>query len=185
MPSAECGIQVFHSAFRIPHSPFVWRAWGDLNTRHTAPEAVALSGLSYRRIFSIAECGIRIAEWEDPSLVRYSAIRIPKSANSMVGARGFEPPTPCSQSRCATGLRHAPIPSRPFGPRPDQKSDCGRCGTTLPHPCGMRYFASPQDSGLLRRGGRHTPRRRRFPAPKIPPGTGARAPRFRPPSAWA
>src|SRR5207247_246611 len=25
-----------------------------------------------------------------------------------VGARGFEPPTPCSQSRCATGLRHAP-----------------------------------------------------------------------------
>lgn len=27
----------------------------------------------------------------------------------MVGARGFEPPTPCSQSRCATRLRHAPI----------------------------------------------------------------------------
>src|SRR5688572_30161867 len=26
----------------------------------------------------------------------------------LVGARGFEPPTPCSQSRCATGLRHAP-----------------------------------------------------------------------------
>ena len=26
----------------------------------------------------------------------------------VVGARGFEPPTPCSQSRCATGLRHAP-----------------------------------------------------------------------------
>src|SRR5689334_9154410 len=26
-----------------------------------------------------------------------------------VGARGFEPPTPCSQSRCATGLRHAPM----------------------------------------------------------------------------
>src|SRR4026209_68927 len=25
-----------------------------------------------------------------------------------VGARGFEPPTPCSQSRCATGLRYAP-----------------------------------------------------------------------------
>src|SRR3972149_1418155 len=27
----------------------------------------------------------------------------------MVGARGFEPPTPCSQSRCATRLRYAPI----------------------------------------------------------------------------
>ena len=26
----------------------------------------------------------------------------------MVGARGFEPPTPCSQSRCAARLRHAP-----------------------------------------------------------------------------
>ncbi len=26
----------------------------------------------------------------------------------LVGARGFEPPTPCSQNRCATGLRHAP-----------------------------------------------------------------------------
>ena len=26
----------------------------------------------------------------------------------MVGARGFEPPTSCSQSRRATGLRHAP-----------------------------------------------------------------------------
>jgi hypothetical protein len=25
-----------------------------------------------------------------------------------VGAAGFEPATPCSQSRCATGLRHAP-----------------------------------------------------------------------------
>ena len=28
----------------------------------------------------------------------------------LVGARGFEPPTPCSQSRCATRLRHAPRP---------------------------------------------------------------------------
>jgi hypothetical protein len=26
----------------------------------------------------------------------------------MVGARGFEPPTSCSQSKCATRLRHAP-----------------------------------------------------------------------------
>ena len=32
-------------------------------------------------------------------------------AGSMVGARGFEPPTACSQSRCATGLRYAPPPS--------------------------------------------------------------------------
>ncbi len=26
-----------------------------------------------------------------------------------VGVRGFEPPTPCSQSRCATRLRYTPI----------------------------------------------------------------------------
>ena len=26
----------------------------------------------------------------------------------MVGAIGFEPTTPCSQSRCSTGLSHAP-----------------------------------------------------------------------------
>ena len=30
------------------------------------------------------------------------------SKRRLVGARGFEPPTPCSQSRCATRLRHAP-----------------------------------------------------------------------------
>jgi hypothetical protein len=28
----------------------------------------------------------------------------------LVGAEGFEPPTLCSQSRCATRLRYAPIP---------------------------------------------------------------------------
>ena len=30
----------------------------------------------------------------------------------MVGAEGFEPPTLCSQSRCATRLRYAPAPIR-------------------------------------------------------------------------
>ena len=29
---------------------------------------------------------------------------------TLVGAEGFEPPTSCSQSRCATRLRHAPQP---------------------------------------------------------------------------
>ena len=33
-----------------------------------------------------------------------------RRGREMVGVRGFEPPTPCSQSRCATGLRHTPIP---------------------------------------------------------------------------
>ena len=31
------------------------------------------------------------------------------AGHHMVGATGFEPATPCSQSRCATKLRHAPL----------------------------------------------------------------------------
>ena len=31
----------------------------------------------------------------------------------LVGAEGFEPPTPCSQSRCATRLRYAPKKPNP------------------------------------------------------------------------
>jgi hypothetical protein len=37
----------------------------------------------------------------------------------MVGARGFEPPTPCSQSRCATRLRHTPTGSHTTAVAPD------------------------------------------------------------------
>ena len=33
----------------------------------------------------------------------------PNYLMSLVGARGFEPPTSCSQSRRAARLRHAPI----------------------------------------------------------------------------
>lgn len=31
---------------------------------------------------------------------------------SLVGLRGFEPPTPCSRSRCATRLRYSPTVAR-------------------------------------------------------------------------
>ena len=31
-----------------------------------------------------------------------------KNWELVVGARGFEPPTPCAQGRCATRLRYAP-----------------------------------------------------------------------------
>ena len=37
-------------------------------------------------------------------MVRPCATRLP-----VVGASGFEPPTPWSQTRCATRLRHAPV----------------------------------------------------------------------------
>src|SRR5262245_29798592 len=35
-----------------------------------------------------------------------------KCRERLVGVRGFEPPTPCSQSRCATRLRHTPNRSK-------------------------------------------------------------------------
>ena len=41
-----------------------------------------------------------------------STIELHPPVGFLVGARGFEPPTPCSQSRCATGLRHAPSEAR-------------------------------------------------------------------------
>src|SRR5437870_13761699 len=36
----------------------------------------------------------------------------------MVGARGFEPPTPCSRSRCSTRLSHAPNQESAISRRP-------------------------------------------------------------------
>jgi hypothetical protein len=33
---------------------------------------------------------------------------MPEIIIDLVGARGFEPPTPCAQGRCATRLRYAP-----------------------------------------------------------------------------
>ena len=35
-------------------------------------------------------------------------VKVCKLLKVLVGARGFEPPTSCSQSRRATGLRYAP-----------------------------------------------------------------------------
>ena len=40
----------------------------------------------------------RLLAWEE----------LAKPLENLVGASGFEPPTPCSQSRCATRLRYAP-----------------------------------------------------------------------------
>ncbi len=49
-------------------------------------------------------------------------------AVNVVGVRGFEPPAPCSQSRCATRLRHTPMPRNPItsGPRRRQGRRPGR-----------------------------------------------------------
>src|SRR5215469_4520563 len=42
-----------------------------------------------------------------------------------VGARGFEPPTPCSQSRCATRLRYAPFSIQLYSTRKILESAAG------------------------------------------------------------
>lgn|SRR5690606_3065247 len=38
----------------------------------------------------------------------HSAADPPPQATEVVGVEGFEPPTPCSQSKCATRLRYTP-----------------------------------------------------------------------------
>ena len=65
------------------------------------------------RVLSCA-CGSGIMEESTESIALYfsynSALKTQSSAlgGGLVGARGFEPPTSCSQSRRATGLRYAP-----------------------------------------------------------------------------
>src|SRR3990172_6536747 len=49
----------------------------------------------------------------------------PPASRGMVGVRGFEPPTPCSKSRCATELRHTPGCPREYTARPDGRSRLG------------------------------------------------------------
>jgi hypothetical protein len=60
-----------------------------------------------------------------PNVLLQAAARVPQTivgivnyirvssdiSTKLVGAEGFEPPTLCSQSRCATRLRHAPCRS--------------------------------------------------------------------------
>ena len=45
----------------------------------------------------------------DIQLGRLSLYQLSYSRRTVVGAAGFEPTTPCSQSRCATRLRYAPV----------------------------------------------------------------------------
>ncbi len=85
-----------------------------------APEGIRTPDPQLRRLLLyppelqahvIANFGLRIANSHNQrssfSLAQF-AIYNSQSAIEMVGARGFEPPAFCSQSRRATGLRHAP-----------------------------------------------------------------------------
>src|SRR5574342_4224 len=50
----------------------------------------------------------------------------PPASRGLVGVRGFEPPTPCSQSRCATELRHTPVCPGEYTARPEARSRRGQ-----------------------------------------------------------
>src|SRR5680860_960512 len=78
------------------------RAWEDSNPRPTAWKSVALP--------------TELHPPEPPALTQVT----------MVGTRGFEPPTSCSQSRCATRLRHVP-PTEPGQHRPQNYSVSATC----------------------------------------------------------
>ena len=103
----RCSIQLSYRRPGPTQSP--WRAIygraGDgVRTRDIQLGRLTLCQLSYTRLLvrlpirhPLAPCRLRRA---------------------MVGTRGFEPPTPCSQSRCATRLRHVPSFALPgFQPR--------------------------------------------------------------------
>ena len=70
--------------------------------------------LSYRRkslsVFKIGNWKVKISNFQ--AQCKIYNLQFPISNFQffiLVGARGFEPPTFCSQSRRATGLRHAPL----------------------------------------------------------------------------
>jgi hypothetical protein len=55
----------------------------------------------------------RILDSKNENVAEISLIKLENYRNcliTLVGARGFEPPTPCAQGRCATRLRYAPTP---------------------------------------------------------------------------
>src|SRR5690606_14877646 len=79
------------------------------------PATLGLEGrcsiqLSYgRRLVCRGQGAVRRASSSSSLTIPYPLSPIPCSLPpSLVGAEGFEPPTLCSQSRCATRLRHAP-----------------------------------------------------------------------------
>src|SRR5579885_871617 len=79
----------------ISASPLSRRSAGRTSTGCSSP--CRLAHLSYRRVQPF-QCSSWVASLS------------PLHTLKLVGAEGFEPPTTCSQSRCATRLRHAPFP---------------------------------------------------------------------------
>ncbi len=71
----------------------------------------------------------------------------------MVGARGFEPPTPCSQSRCATWLRHSPVGGK-LGVSGCRRNSVAsriraKVGTTRPNRAVLGHIPGTLNSGFV------------------------------------
>ena len=78
-----------------------WSGWADSNRRPPAPEAGALTGLRYTpNKHDRRNNGPPVAYWW------------PIDQETMVGVTGFEPATPSTPRRCASGLRHTPTQQR-------------------------------------------------------------------------
>ncbi len=79
----------------------------------------------------------------------------------MVGATGFEPATLCSQSRCATGLRHAPT---------EQETDRGAGSESFGR--GSTKVKPPAED-VNKSAGTNAPRQRRQPPESLEAATSA------------
>ena len=90
----RCSIQLSYRRIASEHRPPAARSGGragdGVRTRDNQLGRLTLCQLSYTRLLH------------------------PAASPTMVGTRGFEPPTPCSQSRCATRLRHVPTAALPW-----------------------------------------------------------------------
>ena len=95
------------------------KLWGDrrdLNPRQPVPQTGALPTelrSPYYYVLSLKKNGAgdegRTRDIQLGRLTLYQLSYSRKYKLIMVGAAGFEPAAPCSQGRCATGLRHAPL----------------------------------------------------------------------------
>lgn len=55
------------------------------------------------------EAGERLERVIYQNSITMEGVKFLKALEVQIGARGFEPPTPCSQGRCAPKLRYAPM----------------------------------------------------------------------------